>query len=110
MNKRQFHDALRILCCAGRNEVSWMTDLQWANFHNDPYDFIIQCNDDDYGRIWSMIERCQPKVYAHEGLVVALEDAVRFLEPLEDAGQLPRGMATLNKYRAALAAARETAP
>lgn len=56
MNKREFHNALRILRCIDRWDVEWMTDDQWASFRDHPYEFTIRCSDADYDRLWLVIE------------------------------------------------------
>ena len=61
MHKRQFHNALRILFCAGRGDMGWMDDEQWGAFRRDPYAYCIQCSDAAYDNIWAMIESHQPK-------------------------------------------------
>ena len=59
MNQRQFHNALRILRCIDYREVPWMSNAQWTNFRDGPYEFVIRCDDDAYDRIWAVIEERQ---------------------------------------------------
>ena len=60
MNEREFHNNLRILGCIGHHEVPWMDQDQWDRFRTYPYKFCVLCSDDDYARIWAVIEARQP--------------------------------------------------
>ena len=65
MNKRQFHNALRILLNIDRWDVEWMTKAQWAEFIDNPHRFFIRTDDPTADRLWAMIEeRNRPR--AHE--------------------------------------------
>lgn len=61
MNKREFHNALRILRNIDHHEVPWMSREKWREFRSFPHNFCIRCSDADYDRIWAVIEARQPK-------------------------------------------------
>ncbi len=61
MNKREFHNTLRILRGIDHYEVSWMSPEQWVSFRDHPYEFCIRCSDADYDRICSVIVARLPK-------------------------------------------------
>lgn len=64
----RFSNALRILLCIDRDELTAAgitlhdhnhNDNGWANFRRDPYRWFIQASDDDAARLWGIIEKRQ---------------------------------------------------
>ncbi len=63
MNKRDFHNALRILLNIDRWDVEWMTDSQWIEFLDNPHRFFIMRDDPTTDRLWAIIEeRNRPRI------------------------------------------------
>ena len=51
MNKRQFHNALRILLNIDHWDVEWMPRLEWQVFIANPHKFFIACDDPTADRL-----------------------------------------------------------
>ena len=67
MNKREFHNALRILNGIGRHEVEeWMTYDTWDQFRLNPWLYFIGCDDETSDRLWAMIQNRQSVQAASE--------------------------------------------
>lgn len=75
MNLREFHNGLRILLGIDRQELEAAgviavpsgqgvypgcmdePNQKWQRFREDPFRFLIRCDDETADKIWSVIER-----------------------------------------------------
>lgn len=61
----RFVNALRILCSIDRHELTEagvpMGDEQWNAFRRNPVAVLVHSDEERIARIWSIIERRQPK-------------------------------------------------
>ena len=58
MEKREFHNALRVLRSIDRDEIdARMTVRDWERFRDGPYEFFIKCDDQTCDAIWTATQR-----------------------------------------------------